>query len=408
MKVLQINCVYKKGSTGKITEDIHHYLTENGVDSIVCYGRGERVKEKNVYKVCSELRSNINHFLSKFTGIVYAGNYSSNRKIIKIIKKEKPDIVHLQCMNGYFVNLYRLIKWLKINKIKTVLTLHAEFMYTGGCGYAFECEQWMESPGCVNCSKWKVETGTYLNRTSTMWKKMYDAFDGFDKDLIVVSVSPWLMERAKQSTIFKDKENITVLNGLNDEVFSYRPQEELRKKLNLSNQKIVFHATPYFDLSPNNIKGGRHVVELAKKMSNQNIVFIVAGRYDKKMEVPKNMILLGQLENQYDLASYYSLADITLLTSEKETFSMVTAESLCCGTPVVGFKAGAPEGIALKEYSQFVEYGDLESLEKELIELIDISWDKNEISEQAKIKYSKKKMGENYLRIYEELVSKGK
>ena len=38
---------------------------------------------------------------------------------------------------------------------------------------------------------------------------------------------------------------------------------------------------------------------------------------------------------------------------------MVTAESLCCGTPVVGFKAGAPEQIAIKEFSEFVEYGDL-------------------------------------------------
>lgn len=53
-----------------------------------------------------------------------------------------------------------------------------------------------------------------------------------------------------------------------------------------------------------------------------------------------------------------------LLTSERETFSMVTAESLCCGTPVVGFKAGAPEQIALKEYSEFVDYGNLDKLEK--------------------------------------------
>ena len=41
---------------------------------------------------------------------------------------------------------------------------------------------------------------------------------------------------------------------------------------------------------------------------------------------------------------------------------MVTAESLCCGTPVVGLEAGGPESIALKEFCSFVRQGDIESL----------------------------------------------
>ena len=40
------------------------------------------------------------------------------------------------------------------------------------------------------------------------------------------------------------------------------------------------------------------------------------------------------------LAEYYSLVDVTVITSFHETFSMVVAESLSCGTPIVGFKAG--------------------------------------------------------------------
>ena len=42
---------------------------------------------------------------------------------------------------------------------------------------------------------------------------------------------------------------------------------------------------------------------------------------------------------------------------------MPCAESLCCGTPVVGFEAGAPEQIALKDYSEFVPFGDLDQME---------------------------------------------
>lgn len=139
MKILQINNVYKKGSTGKITYDIHQELQRRGIESVVCYGRGQKVDEINVHKTCGEFYSKINNIWSRITGIMYGGCFFSTNRLISIVKKEKPDIVHLQCLNGYFVNIYRLINWLKKNKIKTVLTLHAEFMYTGGCGHSIGC-----------------------------------------------------------------------------------------------------------------------------------------------------------------------------------------------------------------------------------------------------------------------------
>ena len=43
MKVLQVNCVHNIGSTGKIVYEIHKALMANGMESIICYGRGEKV-----------------------------------------------------------------------------------------------------------------------------------------------------------------------------------------------------------------------------------------------------------------------------------------------------------------------------------------------------------------------------
>ena len=51
MKILQVNSVYKKGSTGKITYDLHKGLLERGEEAVVCYGRGEHYREPHVYKV---------------------------------------------------------------------------------------------------------------------------------------------------------------------------------------------------------------------------------------------------------------------------------------------------------------------------------------------------------------------
>lgn len=404
MKILQVNCVYHKGSTGKIVADVHAALKEKGVESLVCYGRGEKVREAGVTKTCGEFYSDLNHFLTYFNGIMYGGCLLSTNRLISVIKKEKPDIVHLHCINGYFVNIYRIVSWLKKHHIKTVLTLHAEFMYTANCGYALECEKW--KTGCGNCSRYKAETKSlFFDRTHTSWRKMAKAFQGFDEDLIVTSVSPWLMQRAKQSPILADKEHTVVLNGLDTEVFHYTDPEPLRKKHGLTDEKIIFHATPSFNLDPGHIKGGYYVNAFAKQLIDRNVKVFVAGPYPENIEVAENVILLGRISDQSTLAQYYSLADLTLLTSKKETFSMVTAESLACGTPVVGFQAGAPEQITIPEYSEFVPYGDIDALccasEKQLSE----NRDKVVISQLAAYKYSKEKMTEDYYAVYLRLLN---
>ena len=405
MKVLQVNNVYKKGSTGKITYDIHSELLKQGIESVVCYGRGEKINEPHVYKTCGEGYSKTNHLLSEFTGVMYGGCFFSTNKLIKIIKKEKPDVVHLQCINGYFVNIYRLVSWLKKHDIKTVLTLHAEFMYTANCGHALNCDKWQT--GCGHCPRLKQETKSFfIDGTHKSWMKMKKAFDGFNDNLVVTSVSPWLMERAKLSPILNDKKHEVVLNGVNTDVFHFYDTAELRSQMGLNGFKVIFHATPSFDDNINNIKGGYYVLKLAEKMLDENVKFVVAGNHPEGLKVPPNVILLGKVSDQELLAKYYSMADITLLTSKKETFSMVTAESLCCGTPVVGFKAGAPEQIAIPEYSSFVDFGDLESLHEEMKKFLAESFLKIDIALTSNCKYAKQTMTENYLKIYEEINAK--
>ena len=400
MLVMQINCVYKKGSTGKITYDIHSELLKQGIESVVCYGRGEKINEPHVYKTCGEVYSKINHLLSESTGVMYGGCFFSTNKLIKIIKKEKPDVVHLQCINGYFVNIYRLVSWLKKHDIKTVLTLHAEFMYTANCGYALDCDKWQT--GCGHCPRLKQETKSFfVDGTHKSWMKMKKAFDGFNDNLVVTSVSPWLMERAKLSPILNDKKHEVVLNGVNTDVFHFYDTAELRSQMGLTGVKVIFHATPSFDDNIKSLKGGYYVLKLAEKMLDENVKFAVAGNHPEGLKVPPNVILLGKVSDQELLAKYYSMADVTLLTSKKETFSMVTAESLCCGTPVVGFKAGAPEQITIDKYSTFVNYADIDALQKAIENIV--VFNAKEIEQDAHNKYDKNIMATKYVEIYEKI-----
>jgi glycosyltransferase involved in cell wall biosynthesis len=397
MKVAQVNVVFQKGSTGKIVHDLHTMMQENGHESIVCYGRKKIFTQKGVFKISSEIEAKFHALYARISGYGYSSSYFATRNLIQVLKNEKPDVVHLQCINGYFINIYKLLDFLKKNKIATVLTLHAEFMHTGGCGHAYDCNKW--KTGCGACPQLKDATRSlYFDRTAKQWKMMKSSFENFE-NLKIIAVSEWLKNRAEMSPILAGKEFHVIGNGIDTKnIFKPTSSASLREKYQLKNEKIVLYVSPSFkSLS----KGGRFISELAQRLSKENIIFIVVGFDDDESVLPRNIIGVRHTKNQKELAKYYSMADVTVLTSKRETFSMVCAESLACGTPVVGFKAGAPEEIALKQFSEFVDFGDVNKLEKVLLKWLKKD-EKNfkELSKLAHIEYSRELMFEKYLNIY--------
>lgn len=242
------------------------------------------------------------------------------------------------------------------------------------------------------------------DKSSEMWRRMKEAFDGFN-DIIVVSVSPWLKERAEASAILSGKKNILIYNGLETEVFHPYPNDvllSLRHELGYTkSDRVVFHASPSFDDNKHNIKGGYYVLKIAEQM--KDFKFLVAGKYDPSIKVPDNVQLLGNITDKVRMGMLYALSDVTVLTSKRETFSMVCAESLCCGTPVVGFKAGAPEMISLSQYSEFCEYADLDNLSL-LVKCWATKEKDSNMSREAIDTYKREKMVEDYIRVYRSLL----
>jgi putative colanic acid biosynthesis glycosyltransferase len=401
MRLLQINCWYDKGSTGKIVQAIQKYAIKHGHEAYVAYGMGKKNKSPYTFRTTSWIVRKAQSFCTRITGYPYGGCLWGTFNILRFIKKIKPDIVHIQCMNGYMVNIYKVLEFLKVNDIPTVITNHAEFMYTGGCIHAVECTQW--KTGCHNCNKIGQEhpKSYFFDRTEKEWQLMRETYKGF-KYLYICNVSDWLSNRARQSPFYKDFNVKTIINGLNTDVFHYQMIDKyhLRNKYCHDQKKIVIHVTSGFD---NPIKGGEHVVKMAKQFPN--VDFLVIGDAERKYQYPENLKLVGQIDNQALLAAFYSLGDVCLLTSLRETFSMVTAESLACGTPIVGFKAGAPEMIALPAYSSFVGQGDDENLGKQLCNMLSRNYDKKQISMEAGRAYSDQVMCQNYFQVYEELLN---
>jgi glycosyltransferase involved in cell wall biosynthesis len=398
MRILQINAVYKFGSTGKIVSDLHNHLQLSGYDSYVIYGRGKLSLDPNVYKTSPDWDGKIQALYARITGDFYGGAFYSTYKLLKKIKFICPDIVHIHLMNGNYVNNYKLLMFLAKNNFKTVVTLHAEINYTGVCEHAFDCNRWQT--GCGKCPQvFNKYKSLFFDRTAREWQKKSEAY-GLFKSLTLISVSSWLGNRAKYSPMFKDRNFFVVWNGIDTEIFKPLDPNNLRKTLGLKDQKIVLHVTPSFKSS---VKGGEYVIELAKKLQNENIVFVIVGYDGFKGTLPTNIITISHTDSQQELAQFYSIANITLLTSKLETFSMVCAESLSCGTPVIGFKAGAPEQIAVKEYSEFVENGNINALDPVVRKWLDKEIDPQNVLLKVNKRYAKETMFENYRQIYNQV-----
>lgn len=396
MKILLIDVNCKNSSTGKIVYDLYQGINKkDGYEATICYGRGPLIKEKNIYKFSSDLEAKIHAFLTRITGLMGYFSPFATRKLIKFIDEYKPDVIHIHELHSYFVNIIPLIKFIKKRNIKTIWTFHCEFMYTGKCGYAYECEKWQRE--CKNCPQVKeYPKSLFFDFSRKMFKDKKNIMKNFD-NLIITTPSEWLEKRVKKSFL-KDKEILTIHNGIDTDIFHPTDYEDLKLKHKLNDEKIVLSIAP--DILSER-KGGRWVLELAKQYKNKNIKFILIGIKDLSEKFDENIIPIGLLSDQKELAKYYSMADLFLICSKRENFPTTCLEASCCGIPIIGFDEGGTKETGLENASNFVQYGDLKKLKENIDEfLYNKSFDCNEISKKGVKKYSKKNMLNNYIKMY--------
>ena len=399
MKILQINCVYGYGSTGKITRDLHYGIQAAGVESVVIYGRRQKTDEPGVYKLCPEWYSKLTNLRSRLDGMVYGGARFSTNAIIRKIRTEKPDIVHLQCINGYFCNIFRLLKFLKKNRIPTVLTLHAEFMYTATCGYADTCEQFRR--GCEKCPRLKAETHAIVDRTAKAWKKMHAIYKDWD-ELTVLGCSDWITGRAKSSGEMANRNVKTLHNGIDVDGL-FKPDAaaatEIRQQYGIGDdKKIVLYVAPEFS----DRKGFDLTLALMEKTKDLPFHFLLVG--DRAEIDNENVTVVGKLSDQKALAKHYAAADVLLITSKQENYPTVCLEAQCCGTPVAGYDVGGVGETIRPDMGGVVRMGDSDAMLALLTELAE-NPPEAEAVEAARVYHSKQRMVADYLALYQEILA---
>jgi len=398
MRVLLIDVNYKYSSTGKIVHDLAYELIKSGHKARVLFGRGEPVNNDVALRIAPIWEVYFHALMTRLTGLVGIFSYFATRRMIREIRKFKPDVIHLHELHGYYVNYSEVVRFLKRSNIPVVWTFHCEFAYTGKCGYAYDCEKWKSE--CSSCPQIKeYPSSLYFDFTRYMFNAKKKDFAGFD-NLTIVTPSAWLARRVKQS--FLSGYDVRVIhNGIDTESVFYPRLGNTQSE----SKKTVLAVAP--DIMSER-KGGRWVLELARRFSD-NVEFIMVGVVGDVDGVPSNVRLVDRTNNQNELAEYYSDADLFLICSKRENFPTTCLESLACGTPVVGFDEGGTAETAPGRLGHFVPFGDVSALELAINDYFAgrSEIDQHECRNFAEQNYSKQAMYSNYVRLYSELLDKG-
>lgn len=399
MKVLQINETCGTGSIGRTTYELAVELEKRGHEALVAYSNGDS-KFHNSVRVGNNIDHKIHAILSRITGKQGYYSHIATRKLIDEIKDFKPDIVHLRNLHSNYINLSLLFRYLAKNDIATVITLHDCWFYTGKCTYYIS----------ANCKKWQVECGNcpllHLDNTNpTFWfdktKKCLNdkkKWLGEIPRLSVVGVSNWVSKEAKNS-IIGNRNPVAILNWIDLETFHPRTSN-LRKQLSLESKFVVLVVATNIS----KVKGYEEILYLSNHLPNHWAIITIGKEVEK---LPQNVIHIPHTDNAIQLAEYYSMADVCLNTTKYETFGKVTAEAICCGTPVVVYNNTASPELVNNGCGLVVEQGKgLEAVIKALEEIEKIgkaSFSKNCI-EVASKRFAKNVGVDKYIELYQNLV----
>ena len=121
----------------------------------------------------------------------------------------------------------------------------------------------------------------------------------------------------------------------------------------------------------------------------------------KKLGLTDRVLFLGKQEKVEEL---YSISDLKLLLSEKESFGLVLLEAMACGVPCIGTNVGGiPEVIAHGETGFLVPLGDVDGAAKHAISILKDNALHQQISMAAKSSVEANFSSDKIVREYEEL-----
>ncbi|MBS4194482.1 N-acetyl-alpha-D-glucosaminyl L-malate synthase BshA [Lederbergia citri] len=297
-------------------------------------------------------------------------------KMAEVIKREKLDILHVHYAIPHAVCAI-LAKQMAGTDVKIVTTLHGTDITV--LGY---------DDTLAEAIKFGIEKSDSVTAVSNALKMQTNDVVAADKDINVIH--NFIDERIYRKV---DAEHLKIAYGIKDD------------------EKVLIHVSNF-----RKVKRVSDVVAAFAKIASvipAKLLLVGDGpektrlcKLVKELDVEHKVLFLGRQDHLEEL---YSISDLMLLLSEKESFGLVALEAMACGVPCIGTNVGGIPEVITDGYNGFIcELGDLAAISNKALSLLQNESLLQEFSHNATItpieRFQSHVIVEKYEKLYESLM----
>lgn len=398
-KLIQINTVCNT-STGKLMGDIQRKAEKLGYETLSIVGRRKVFRDVPCIKIGNLASFWIHVAITTIFDRQGYGSYFVTKRIIKRLRKENPDIIHLHNLHGYYLNLPLLFDYLAEEfSGKIYWTFHDCWPITGHCAYftAVKCAKWKS--GCSKCpNKRAYPISLFCDASERNYNEKNKLFNRLN-DLTIITPSEWMAQMVKKSFLCKYPVEV-VNNGIDLKKFVYRePESRLFDKYKISrNRKIILGVANIWDAR----KGIEDFFSLSNVLPDEYQIVLVGLSKRQIRGLSHNIIGIQRTENQEELAMLYSLSHVFMNPSLEESFSLVTAEAIACGTPVIVLNTSAVKELVCQNNGIVLSGHDAADYLQAITELEERHLARETVKETAR-KYDVDIFTQKVINLYEQM-----
>ena len=426
MRVLHINETSHRGGAARAMRRLHSALIGKGHDSRFLVGRSIDPEDPDINLIWDEvsqfrsiensIKSRIGNQFEKYIGIHPWAN-RTNIRITDTPLYQWADIIDLRNLFGGYFNLWSL----------PALTAHKPVVWrmpdlwatTGHCAYPYDCERWRT--GCFDCplltskGRLKVEPNpTIWDGTRRVWRSKKALYEKSQIHIIVTT--KWMHDQVKQSILGNALSINIISNGVDLNIYKPRSKKEARTKLGIPTEEpILLWAA---GSRGNYRKGYRLVVDALESIqkSDGKIPLLItmggAKGWDEE-ETLQRVKHFGYIRDPENQALLFAAADGFLCSTLADAQPQTALESLACGTPIIAFDIGPMPGLAINGKTGYlvpkIDSASLSGSITKFLEDVEGQVKMGEFCRQEALqKYDLKKQTDQYVVLYERILSERK
>ncbi|BDG44069.1 N-acetyl-alpha-D-glucosaminyl L-malate synthase BshA [Saccharococcus caldoxylosilyticus] len=196
---------------------------------------------------------------------------------------------------------------------------------------------------------------------------------GIEQSDVVTAVSNALV-RQTYELLDVQKPIQTVYNFVDERVYCRKDVSYLKKEYGIGeNEKVIIHVSNFRKVK--RVPDVVRAFSLIRKQLPAKLLLVGDGpempvvcRLVRELGLQEDVHFLGK---QDKLDELYSISDVMLLLSEKESFGLVLLEAMACGVPCIGTTIGGiPEVIEDGETGFLCELGNVEEIAEKAMRIL--------------------------------------